>query len=564
MLPLHRALLLLALGAERSEGVFWRRGPAPPPSPPYAGLYFAPEPPPPPKATVRETVASVMEWIPNARLRAEEERLQHNRMSFTTLWGTMLTELTGEQDMNGEYISSRPEAATQLPDGNHELVSERGRYQVYLDNACPWCHSVGIALALRGQRGDVGVTQVFSDGNADKETRPNGGASGWCFMKKDIDPLCGAKNIREVGLLTYESHTHCRDPTAHEPPHKTHSSRPATTTTHHHHPPPPPPTTTHHHPPSPNTTTTHPPPPPTANINPSHVSAIPPPPPHPLTQVYDECSGGRGEYTGQCTLPLMVDLSTKMIISNESGDIIRTLNAIDFGSGLHKRPDGDSVVDLCPLDLSSEIESTNEWVYRLITNGVYRAGYATTQKAYEAADRDVHLGLDKADAVLKERRFLCGETVTESDVRLLPTVTRFDGIYANLFKCGRKLISRDYPHILRWMRDMLMLAGPNLFNLDDARKAFYKDLYPLNPSGIVPTGPGAAEVGFPGMAQDDAERKAERQRAMKIDWHSALSYRQLTAEEIAAVGEMDEAKRYAKAPWADLSRAGIAYKDATR
>lgn len=98
-------------------------------------------------------------------------------------------------------------------------------------------------------------------------------------------------------------------------------------------------------------------------------------------------------------------------------------------------------------------------MYELVNNGVYRAGFATRQAAYEAAERDVHAGLARCERVLSSSRFLCGDTVSEADVRLLPTAVRFDGVYASFFRCGRKLIRSDYDHTRRWMHEMLGLVA---------------------------------------------------------------------------------------------------------
>jgi len=213
-----------------------------------------------------------------------------------------------------------------------------------------------------------------------------------------------------------------------------------------------------------------------------------------LRGVYNECTEG-GEYSGRCTAPLLVDLQAGTIISNESGDIIRMLNALDIGGGAEEEELG--VIDLYPPELRAQIDQTNEWTYELINNGVYRAGFATRQAAYEQAEGDVHAGLARCNAILAERRFLCGETVTEADVRLLPTACRFDGVYATFFRCGRRLIRSDYQYVARWLGDLLRLTGPSLFDLDAARRSYYSNLFPLNPGGIVPMGPTAADLGMP-------------------------------------------------------------------
>ena len=219
-----------------------------------------------------------------------------------------------------------------------------------------------------------------------------------------------------------------------------------------------------------------------------------------LKAVYDACTPG-GAYTGRCTAPLLVDLETSTIISNESADIIRMVNGFDCesgGGGTDAGTEGGvASVDLYPPSLRAEIDAINAWTYELVNNGVYRAGFATRQAAYEKAERDVHDGLARCDELLAGRRFLCGDTVTEADVRLLPTAARFDGCYASFFRCGRKLVRSDYPNLERWTREMLALTGDGLFDLDLARRSYYVNLFPLNPGGIVPAGPSPADLGFP-------------------------------------------------------------------
>ena len=188
-----------------------------------------------------------------------------------------------------------------------------------------------------------------------------------------------------------------------------------------------------------------------------------------LKGVYDACTPG-GSYTGRCTAPLLIDLKTGAIISNESADIIRLLNQLDVDGSADGG--GGGPIDLYPPALAASIDATNTWTYELINNGVYRCGFATKQAAYEAAERDVHTGLARADALLASSRFLCGSSVSEADVRLMPTIVRFDGVYAPFFRCGRFQIRSNYPNLERWCNEMLTLTGSGLFDLDDARKGY--------------------------------------------------------------------------------------------
>ena len=145
-----------------------------------------------------------------------------------------------------------------------------------------------------------------------------------------------------------------------------------------------------------------------------------------LREVYDLLSPN---YKGRCTAPLLVDLKSRRIVSNESADIVRTLNTASFGNKKTR-------ADLYPEYLRNEIDQTNQWIYRLLNNGVYRCGFSTTQTSYDAAARDVREGLTRVDALLENQEFLCGDVFTEADLRLLPTMLRFDGAYAPLFKAG--------------------------------------------------------------------------------------------------------------------------------
>mmetsp|Transcript_7942 Transcript_7942/g.24544 ORF Transcript_7942/g.24544 Transcript_7942/m.24544 type:complete len:407 (+) Transcript_7942:73-1293(+) len=219
-----------------------------------------------------------------------------------------------------------------------------------------------------------------------------------------------------------------------------------------------------------------------------------------LKAVYDAVTPG-GAYEGRCTAPLLVDLQDGEIISNESADIIRMLNEFDEPAGSSA-----ATVDLYPAELAAAIDETNAWTYELVNNGVYRCGFATQQAAYEAAERDVHAGLRRCEEALAGSRFLCGSRVSEADVRLLPTVVRFDGVYAPFFRCGRFQVRSDYPRLQRWCGEMLRLTGPGLFDLDDARRGYYTDLFPLNPGGIVPAGPSPADLGWPSGGEAVAER----------------------------------------------------------
>jgi putative glutathione S-transferase len=187
-------------------------------------------------------------------------------------------------------------------------------------------------------------------------------------------------------------------------------------------------------------------------------------------------------HTGRATVPVLWDKERRTIVNNESADILRMFND-GFGAL------GDDHVDLYPASLRSEIDGLNEPLYRKLNNGVYRAGFATTQRAYEDAFRDVFAMLDELEGRLGDgRAFLFGETVTETDIRLFVTLIRFDAAYHGLFKCNwRRLV--DYPDLARYLDRMLSVPGVReTVDMDHIKRGYYS-IKALNPSGIVPLGP---------------------------------------------------------------------------
>jgi len=186
-------------------------------------------------------------------------------------------------------------------------------------------------------------------------------------------------------------------------------------------------------------------------------------------------------YSGRATVPVLWDKQRQTIVNNESADIVRMLNGSLGKFGASDR-------DLYPADLSAQIEGLNEPIYRKLNNGVYRAGFATTQQAYEEACRDVFEMLDELEQRLERRSFLLGERMTETDVRLFVTLVRFDAAYHGLFKCNlRRLI--DYPNLTGYLRRLLVIPGAQeTVNIDHIKQGYYS-IKALNPTGIVPLGP---------------------------------------------------------------------------
>jgi glutathionyl-hydroquinone reductase len=203
-----------------------------------------------------------------------------------------------------------------------------------------------------------------------------------------------------------------------------------------------------------------------------------------LRQVYDACQPG---YTGRCTAPLLVDIQTMSIISNESSDIVRMLN--EFNQRVS--PTSSSNINLYPAEFAQAIDDANGWIYEYLNNGVYRCGFCTKQQSYDAAVRDVQTGLQKCEQILSTQRYIVSnDQLTESDVRLLPTLLRFDGVYGPLFRAGGGVerLKSDYPCIHDYVR-RLWNEYPEVrgsIDLADACQSYYKQLFPLNPSGILP------------------------------------------------------------------------------
>ncbi|WP_136685742.1 glutathione S-transferase family protein [Falsirhodobacter xinxiangensis] len=186
-------------------------------------------------------------------------------------------------------------------------------------------------------------------------------------------------------------------------------------------------------------------------------------------------------YTGRATVPVLWDKATGTIVSNESADIVRMFNT-GFGA-LASGP------DLYPADLAAEIDALNDRIYPRLNNGVYRAGFATTQVAYAMAFHDVFAQLDELEDRLSDgRTFLFGDRFTETDIRLFVTTVRFDAAYHGLFKTNLRRIA-DYPHLSRHLHAVLELPGVReTVSIDHIKRGYYS-IKALNPTGIVPVGP---------------------------------------------------------------------------
>lgn len=190
-------------------------------------------------------------------------------------------------------------------------------------------------------------------------------------------------------------------------------------------------------------------------------------------------------FTGRATVPVLWDTMNDTIVNNESADIVRMLNtAFDHLVG--------PTVDLYPADLAAEIDALNPELYDRLNNGVYKAGFASTQAAYDEAVTGVFAMLDTLEDRLADGRdFLFGERLTETDIRLFVTLVRFDAAYHGLFKCNIRRVA-DYPALTRLMQRMLAIPGiAETVNIDHIKSGYYS-IKALNPTGIVPVGPSLA------------------------------------------------------------------------
>jgi glutathionyl-hydroquinone reductase len=196
-------------------------------------------------------------------------------------------------------------------------------------------------------------------------------------------------------------------------------------------------------------------------------------------QVY---SAARRDYTGRATVPVLWDRKTRTIVNNESSEIIRMLNSAfdEFG---------DYSLDLYPEGLRREIDEINAFVYDNINNGVYRCGLAKSQAAYEEAFGKLFAAFDELEGRLGRQRWLVGDRFTEADLRLFPTLLRFDTVYYVLFKCNlRRLV--DYHNLWNYTRDIYQMPGvAETVDFPRIKLGYYGGMRHINPNGILPVGP---------------------------------------------------------------------------
>ena len=186
--------------------------------------------------------------------------------------------------------------------------------------------------------------------------------------------------------------------------------------------------------------------------------------------------------SGRVTVPVLWDKVRGRIVSNESAEIIRMFNSAF--NGLTGNTD-----DYWPEDLRPHIEAMNARIYDTVNNGVYKAGFATTQSAYEEAVAPLFESLDWLEARLSAQRYLCGDRLTEADWRLFTTLVRFDAVYVGHFKCNLRRIA-DYPQLSGFLRELYQMPGiADTVNFQHIKGHYYQSHDTINPTGIVPMGP---------------------------------------------------------------------------
>ncbi|SOB78316.1 putative glutathione S-transferase [Marinobacter sp. LV10R510-11A] len=198
-----------------------------------------------------------------------------------------------------------------------------------------------------------------------------------------------------------------------------------------------------------------------------------------LYQLYLRADSG---YEGRVTVPALWDKQTQTIVSNESSEIIRMFNtAFNHLTG--------NTADYYPDTLHERINALNDRIYDTINNGVYRAGFATTQEAYEKAYHSVFDSLDWVESLLVQQRYLAGGQLTEADWRLFTTLIRFDAVYFGHFKTNRQLLA-DYPAISGYVRELYQIPGvADTVSFEHIKTHYYGSHLMINPTGIIPVGP---------------------------------------------------------------------------
>ncbi|WP_298870277.1 glutathione S-transferase family protein [uncultured Psychrobacter sp.] len=198
--------------------------------------------------------------------------------------------------------------------------------------------------------------------------------------------------------------------------------------------------------------------------------------------LYEVYIAAKPDYTGRVTVPILWDKETNTIVSNESSEIIRMFNSAFDEVGA-------TAVNFLPTELLAEIDTVNEFVYSAVNNGVYKAGFATTEAAYKEAVITLFDALDTLEARLVDQRYLLGNTITEADWRLFTTLVRFDAVYVGHFKCNIRRIV-DYPNLWGYLRDLYQVPGiAETVNIEHIKAHYYTSHANINPTRIIPVGP---------------------------------------------------------------------------
>lgn len=435
----------------------------------------------------------ILEWT--NQLLPQSILVKTAKFFWNLIWKVFMTELAPQSKKDGSYVrpkytfnkkiemysssrstevdpfplssKSNTSVSSSISEGREKILKsnvEANRYHLYLGNPCPWCHRIGLVLALKQIPEEiVSVTKLVDD--AERASR-----GGWCFDSAvgSIDPLFNAKDLREVyDTCTKIEHLDRFRKEINDLP---------------------------------------------KSENESRLSALA----GKLSKLEGDDEGealqnllSREEakdipgYTGRCTAPLLVDKKKKIIINNESSDIMRYLNDIkayyesvndtifEFEKENTKTLDKkQQSLDLYPKHLQDEIDKMNEKIYQL-NNGVYRCGFASSQDGYNSAIQEVNEILlwleNEIFATEKKNNFVLGEKVTESDLRLFPTIIRYDAVYNSLFKCKSYHIKSDLPNVYAWMIRMYKIPGiAETIDIKDAANSYYRNLFPLNPGSILP------------------------------------------------------------------------------
>ena len=198
--------------------------------------------------------------------------------------------------------------------------------------------------------------------------------------------------------------------------------------------------------------------------------------------LYEVYVAAKPDYTGRVTVPILWDKKTNTIVSNESSEIILMLNSAFDEVGA-------TDVNFLPKAFLAEIDTINEFVYSAVNNGVYKAGFATTEAAYKEAVVMLFDALDTLEVRLANQRYLLGDTITEADWRLFTTLVRFDAVYVGHFKCNIRRIV-DYPNLWGYLRYLYQVPGiAETVSIEHIKAHYYTSHANINPTRIIPVGP---------------------------------------------------------------------------